>query len=833
MRRQKSATALRQTLSRAGEVRSQEKSWKQIVFILASGFWLLTPVYAQGPAMTAVRDTVYKSDGSLASGTVVITWRPFVTADNKPVFGGTKTVPLSNGALAVALVPNAGGTPSGTSYNVKYYQSGNVFSEETWVVPSSSALPSPGAPTVSNVGTPGSTTYYYWVSAKNANGETLLGPSGVTTTSNSTLDGANYNQISWSAVSGATSYRVWRTATSTAPSGTGNYLVGETAVTTLDDQSNSLQQATVPALNDTDPRVLADVRVTAAPSSSVTLAASQVNGTAIVSNPSATQTINAPPKAGVIPLQIKGNANDGASVFEIYDSQNQPVLQSRFSSSGAFITAPAPTFSAMSSGSILFAGTGGLLSQNNANLFWDNTNTRLLVGPSQASFVAPNPQGYIGTFQNYFLTLNKPNQAFGALSQDNTSNQIGGVFGGAFANHTSPTTKAGISGGDFETYNLTTGTVTTQAGIYTYNENSSTGTVGSLIGILVDSSYNPSGTVSSNYGLKVENQTVGVNNWAIKTGTGKVQFGDAVLAPTINNVRYADQFSGANAGAKIAAAIADLPSTGGTVDARGFEGTQTISQNVFSGVTKPVTLLFGCGTFQVSAKQNIQTAKVKIYSEPCTTFQAAGSLDAFIQTTATDTEIHGGVFDANSIAPYGIQVGAGADRSLIETVEIKNTNSGGYETAILANGVGTTTVKNSYLHDVGNGIAVEGAASRLIALENRIKDVRGQGIRCIDALYCEAAGNIIENPTNIGIYAIFSDEMNVHDNYLIGGGAFYIHMDTIGRGQVKGNVSKNAGSVAIFAESSPFVETVGNMTVNDGGGGIVVGTNSGTYTPSQ
>lgn len=77
----------------------------------------------------------------------------------------------------------------------------------------------------------------------------------------------------------------------------------------------------------------------------------------------------------------------------------------------------------------------------------------------------------------------------------------------------------------------------------------------------------------------------------------------SVLLPRLNNVRYADQFAGSNAGAKIAACIADLPSTGGTCDARGLQGAQTISQNIFAGVTKPVRLLFGHATFTVTVAQ--------------------------------------------------------------------------------------------------------------------------------------------------------------------------------------------------------------------------------------
>ena len=39
----------------------------------------------------------------------------------------------------------------------------------------------------------------------------------------------------------------------------------------------------------------------------------------------------------------------------------------------------------LTSGSIPFVGTGGIFSQNNANLFWDNTNFRFGIGTSQPS----------------------------------------------------------------------------------------------------------------------------------------------------------------------------------------------------------------------------------------------------------------------------------------------------------------------------------------------------------------------------------------------------------------------------------------------------------------
>ncbi|KKM22162.1 hypothetical protein LCGC14_1628100, partial [marine sediment metagenome] len=44
------------------------------------------------------------------------------------------------------------------------------------------------------------------------------------------------------------------------------------------------------------------------------------------------------------------------------------------------ITAVSGTFSGLTLGSVLFAGTGGILSQDNSNLFWDNSNNRLGIG---------------------------------------------------------------------------------------------------------------------------------------------------------------------------------------------------------------------------------------------------------------------------------------------------------------------------------------------------------------------------------------------------------------------------------------------------------------------
>jgi hypothetical protein len=86
-----------------------------------------------GVATTRISDTVYRADGTPASGTVLISWPAFTTADAKPVAAGTKSVELgAGGELAVDLVPNAGATPAGALYTVVFQI--DVVRTEYWLV---------------------------------------------------------------------------------------------------------------------------------------------------------------------------------------------------------------------------------------------------------------------------------------------------------------------------------------------------------------------------------------------------------------------------------------------------------------------------------------------------------------------------------------------------------------------------------------------------------------------------------------------------------------------------------------------------------------------------
>ena len=94
------------------------------------------PVYAaNGPAMTTINDIVYRADGTVAAGALLISWPAFTTADNKPVAAGSKNVALgAGGTFTVQLAPNAGATPSGTLYTIVFQLDDGFPKTEYWSV---------------------------------------------------------------------------------------------------------------------------------------------------------------------------------------------------------------------------------------------------------------------------------------------------------------------------------------------------------------------------------------------------------------------------------------------------------------------------------------------------------------------------------------------------------------------------------------------------------------------------------------------------------------------------------------------------------------------------
>ncbi len=113
------------------------RGWVLIGLLMAVTMAL--PGYGQ-IALTTVADTVYSASGAPAQGSVVVSWSAFTTASGNAVAAGSSSVTLgANGALSIALAPNAGGTPTGSYYTAVFHLSDGTTSRQYWVVPAASS----------------------------------------------------------------------------------------------------------------------------------------------------------------------------------------------------------------------------------------------------------------------------------------------------------------------------------------------------------------------------------------------------------------------------------------------------------------------------------------------------------------------------------------------------------------------------------------------------------------------------------------------------------------------------------------------------------------------
>ena len=282
-----------------------------------------------------------------------------------------------------------------------------------------------------------------------------------------------------------------------------------------------------------------------------------------------------------------------------------------------------------------------------------------------------------------------------------------------------------------------------------------------------------SASLTNAYGIKVENIGVGINRFAIQTGTGTVKFGDLTLVKNLNTVRYADQFAGADAGAKISACLADLPAGGETCDARGFEGSQTISATIT--VNKPVHLI-GPGA--------------------AATFTLANGVNGNIfDITASDVLIEGFKIDGNKANQTGGNAFRSETGGLSNLTIRRNIVQNVYGRFALISGVDNLRIEENDVANCeqsGNNKAIQvhganGSSTGIYVRRNRI-----------DASASDNGGIVISSATALNTIA----EIAINENEVIVGDAGAT--DTLG--------------VEFFSSSGGFIQNFtarGNLVRNE------------------
>src|SRR5882762_11430242 len=71
---------------------------------------------------TTVQGTIYRANGSAATGTLILSWPAFLTIANQAVAAGNVTASIGqDGFVSVNLAPNLGATPEGSYYTATYH----------------------------------------------------------------------------------------------------------------------------------------------------------------------------------------------------------------------------------------------------------------------------------------------------------------------------------------------------------------------------------------------------------------------------------------------------------------------------------------------------------------------------------------------------------------------------------------------------------------------------------------------------------------------------------------------------------------------------------------
>jgi len=242
----------------------------------------------------------------------------------------------------------------------------------------------------------------------------------------------------------------------------------------------------------------------------------------------------------------------------------------------------------------------------------------------------------------------------------------------------------------------------------------------------------------------------------------------AITALAQNAIRACTSFAGADAGAKIAACIADLPPTGGIADATGFTGEQRITRNLFSGVKKPVRLSLGAATYLVGVTQAIDCAGCEIIgmNQEASVFRPAASVKKVVSLKSSskiqDIRIDG----SDTTDAKGIVLGDGAIWSgqLVRVGITKFTGAGGI--GLHAGDVVDGTITDPVIADNTVGVLFEGITDGSFPTTTRIfggnlRTSRTKGVKFVTGYQIQFYGTIIESNLEEGVVMDCSRKTNI------------------------------------------------------------------------
>lgn len=245
-------------------------------------------------------------------------------------------------------------------------------------------------------------------------------------------------------------------------------------------------------------------------------------------------------------------------------STSSSLLFESFKTGGAYTSRFALPSSGFTAGSVPFIGSDGFtLSQDNANLSWTGVGAAQLlsIGDLEGTFDAGADTIFGGNLVQ--IGNNAARSAPAALAVQTEAGTI--AVDGSSA---TDTLDGGATGIRSRAVGYGSNNLTALTGIVARVTHNSTGTAGTITGINIQGGIKGggAGVITDNIGLNIGDETVGSNNYAIKTGTGLNDFGDTVKAPRYaTTTNCADSAGAAACGSAAAGAFVIDATTTSTV----------------------------------------------------------------------------------------------------------------------------------------------------------------------------------------------------------------------------------------------------------------------------